>query len=317
MGTAEARHSAGEPLARRGEPFDVDCPSPTDMIFTKSVKPWVTPSEKPMKISSPRYSKSLPTGIRSIVADPDQTYRSKEEIEEYKKSKDPITLFRKKLLDEGVLSEEKAKGIDNKAKEEADAPRILPTPVPTPKFRNLWTMFIGKRQSIAKDIRGNYVLRNRVIIFRRFKKCLKSQRSPQSSLAEEIERDDNVVPMGEEVAQFKGSYKVSEGLLEKFGSEKIIDTPISEAAFSDLRSVRHARYASRCEFRFWSFCYAAFDQIFNNAANGVIAGGLSQCHCLSRTRKWWHKRGGHPLTYPRKFCRQHPWAQGNLPLHPS
>ena len=50
------------------------------------------------------------------------------------------------------------------------------------------------------------------------------------ALAEEIERDDNVVLLGEEVAQFKGSYKVSEGLLEKFGSEKIIDTPISEAA---------------------------------------------------------------------------------------
>ena len=54
------------------------------------------------------------------------------------------------------------------------------------------------------------------------------------ALAEEIERDDNVVLLGEEVAQFKGSYKVSEGLLEKFGSEKIIDTPISEAAFSGL-----------------------------------------------------------------------------------
>ena len=56
------------------------------------------------------------------------------------------------------------------------------------------------------------------------------------ALAEEIERDDNVVLLGEEVAQFKGSYKVSEGLL-KNGSEKIIDTPISEAAFSDLPSV--------------------------------------------------------------------------------
>ena len=54
------------------------------------------------------------------------------------------------------------------------------------------------------------------------------------ALSEEIERDDQVVLMGEEVAQFKGSYKVSEGLLEKFGSDRIIDTPISEAAFSGL-----------------------------------------------------------------------------------
>ena len=49
------------------------------------------------------------------VADPDQTYRSKEEIEEYKKSKDPINLFKAKLIDEGVLSEESAKSIDVKA----------------------------------------------------------------------------------------------------------------------------------------------------------------------------------------------------------
>ena len=78
------------------------------------------------------------------------------------------------------------------------------------------------------------------------------------------------------MAQFKGSYKVSEGLLEKFGSEKIIDTPISEAAFSGL-AVGAAMLGMRpvVEFMFWSFCYVAFDQIFNNAANvRYMSGGL-------------------------------------------
>lgn len=95
-------------------------------------------------------------------------------------------------------------------------------------------------------------------------------------LAEEIERDSNVVLMGEEVAQFKGSYKVSEGLLEKYGSSRIIDTPISEAAFSGL-AVGSAMMGMRpvVEFMFWSFCYVAFDQIFNNAANlRYMSGGL-------------------------------------------
>ena len=46
------------------------------------------------------------------------------------------------------------------------------------------------------------------------------------ALSEEIVRDPNVVLMGEEVAQFKGSYKVSEGMLEKFGADRVIDTPI-------------------------------------------------------------------------------------------
>ena len=96
------------------------------------------------------------------------------------------------------------------------------------------------------------------------------------ALSEEIERDENVVLLGEEVAQFKGSYKVSEGLLEKFGSDKIVDTPISEAAFSGL-AVGAAMMGMRpvVEFMFWSFCYVAFDQIFNNAANvRYMSGGL-------------------------------------------
>ena len=95
-------------------------------------------------------------------------------------------------------------------------------------------------------------------------------------LAEELGRDPNVVLMGEEVAQFKGSYKVSEGLLEKFGSSRIVDTPISEAAFSGL-AVGASMLGMRpvVEFMFWSFCYVAFDQIFNNAANvRYMSGGL-------------------------------------------
>lgn len=96
------------------------------------------------------------------------------------------------------------------------------------------------------------------------------------ALSEEISRDPNVVLMGEEVAQFKGSYKVSEGMLEKFGPERVIDTPISEAAFSGL-AVGAAMMGMRpvVEFMFWSFCYVAFDQIFNNAANiRYMSGGL-------------------------------------------
>ncbi len=96
------------------------------------------------------------------------------------------------------------------------------------------------------------------------------------ALSEEIERDSNVVLLGEEVAQFKGSYKVSEGMLEKFGPERIIDTPISEAAFSGL-AIGAAMMGMRpvVEFMFWSFCYVAFDQIFNNAASiRYMSGGL-------------------------------------------
>jgi pyruvate dehydrogenase E1 component beta subunit len=87
------------------------------------------------------------------------------------------------------------------------------------------------------------------------------------ALAEEMERDERVMLMGEEVAEYEGAYKVSKGLLKKFGPKRIIDTPISEAGFSGL-AVGAAMYGLRpvVEFMTWSFSLVAFDQIINNAA---------------------------------------------------
>jgi pyruvate dehydrogenase E1 component beta subunit len=99
------------------------------------------------------------------------------------------------------------------------------------------------------------------------------------ALAEELARDQNVVVLGEEVAQFHGAYKVTEGLLEKFGPKRIVDTPISEAGFigmgigASMLGVRPV-----IELMFWSFYSVAFDQILNNAANvRYMSGG--QIHC--------------------------------------
>src|SRR5512143_2864648 len=96
------------------------------------------------------------------------------------------------------------------------------------------------------------------------------------ALAEELERDPNVVLMGEEVGQFNGAYKVSEGLLERFGSKRVIDTPISEAGFIGL-GVGASMLGLRpvIELMFWSFYSVSFDQILNNAANiRYMSGGL-------------------------------------------
>jgi len=99
------------------------------------------------------------------------------------------------------------------------------------------------------------------------------------AMAEELTRDPNVVVMGEEVAQFEGAYKVTEGLLEKFGPRRIVDTPISEAGFIGL-GVGASMLGVRpvIELMFWSFYSVAFDQILNNAANiRYMSGG--QIHC--------------------------------------
>ena len=88
------------------------------------------------------------------------------------------------------------------------------------------------------------------------------------AIAEEMERDGSVFMVGEEVAQYHGAYKVSEGLYEKFGGKRIIDTPISEGGFTGL-CIGAATMGLRpiVEFMTWSFSYVAFDQIVNNAAN--------------------------------------------------
>ena len=104
------------------------------------------------------------------------------------------------------------------------------------------------------------------------------------ALAEELERDANVVVMGEEVGQFHGAYKVTEGLLAKFGAKRIVDTPISEAGFIGL-GVGASMLGIRpvMELMFWSFYSVAFDQILNNAANvRYMSGGQIACPIVIR-----------------------------------
>ncbi len=86
------------------------------------------------------------------------------------------------------------------------------------------------------------------------------------ALAEELARDENVFIIGEEVAQYNGAYKVTEGLWQRFGDKRVLDTPITEAAFIGL-SVGASMLGLRpvVELMFWSFAYVAYDQIVNNA----------------------------------------------------
>jgi pyruvate dehydrogenase E1 component beta subunit len=106
----------------------------------------------------------------------------------------------------------------------------------------------------------------------------------RAAMREELTRDPNVVIMGEEVAQFNGAYKVTEGLLKEFGPKRIIDTPISEAGFVGL-GIGASMLGIRpvMELMFWSFSYVAFDQIVNNAGNiRYMSGGLINCPIVIR-----------------------------------
>ncbi|MEY2480857.1 MAG: pyruvate dehydrogenase component beta subunit [Verrucomicrobiota bacterium] len=94
------------------------------------------------------------------------------------------------------------------------------------------------------------------------------------ALAEELARDPNVFLMGEEVAEYNGAYKVSQGLLERFGPNRIIDTPISENGFAGM-GVGAAMVGLRpiIEFMTFSFSLVAFDQVVNNAPNMLTMSG--------------------------------------------
>jgi|TARA_B110000438_G_scaffold274783_1_gene295231 pyruvate dehydrogenase E1 component beta subunit len=106
----------------------------------------------------------------------------------------------------------------------------------------------------------------------------------KEALAEELERDENVFIMGEEVAQYNGAYKVTEGLWDRFGDKRVIDTPISEAGFVGL-GVGSAMLGLRpvLEIMFMSFLYVAWDQALNNAGTvRYMSGGLSNVPIVIR-----------------------------------
>ena len=106
----------------------------------------------------------------------------------------------------------------------------------------------------------------------------------RDAMAEEMRRDENVFLMGEEVGEYQGAYKVSQGLLDEFGARRVVDTPITEmgfaglgvgAAFGELRPI--------IEFMTFNFSMQAIDQIINSAAKTLyMSGGQMGCPIVFR-----------------------------------
>src|SRR6185295_13929296 len=96
----------------------------------------------------------------------------------------------------------------------------------------------------------------------------------REAIAEEMRRDKNVFLMGEEVAEYNGAYKVSEGMLAEFGDKRVVDTPISELGFAGL-GVGAAMNGLRpiIEFMTFNFSLVAIDQVINSAAKMMSMSG--------------------------------------------
>lgn len=106
----------------------------------------------------------------------------------------------------------------------------------------------------------------------------------REAMQEEMRRDENVYLMGEEVAEYNGAYKVSQGMLDEFGAKRVIDTPIAELGFAAI-AVGSAQNGLRpiVEFMTWNFAVLALDQILNTASKMLaMSGGQVGCPIVFR-----------------------------------
>jgi len=106
----------------------------------------------------------------------------------------------------------------------------------------------------------------------------------REAMQEEMRRDERVFLLGEEVAEYNGAYKVSQGMLDEFGPKRVIDTPISELGFTAV-AVGAAQNGLRpvVEFMTWNFAVLALDQILNTASKMLaMSGGQVGCPIVFR-----------------------------------
>ncbi|MEL6289601.1 MAG: pyruvate dehydrogenase complex E1 component subunit beta [Pseudomonadota bacterium] len=106
----------------------------------------------------------------------------------------------------------------------------------------------------------------------------------RDAMAEEMRANDDVFLMGEEVAEYQGAYKVSQGLLEEFGARRVIDTPITEHGFAGIGTgAAFAGLRPIVEFMTWNFAMQAIDHIINSAAKTLyMSGGQMGCPIVFR-----------------------------------
>lgn len=104
------------------------------------------------------------------------------------------------------------------------------------------------------------------------------------AMAEEMERDPGVFICGEEVGRYQGTFRVTEGLMQRFGEQRVVDTPISEIGIAGLATgAAMAGLRPIAEFMTWSFALSAMDQIVNHAAKiTYMSGGRIRCPVVFR-----------------------------------
>jgi pyruvate dehydrogenase E1 component subunit beta len=171
----------------------------------------------------------------------------------------PIAL----LLEEGESLEDAATATAAPASEPAPVAAAEPAPVAAPAAAPAVILAPIVSKTVEPDYPAGTEMKTQTV-----------REALRDAMAEEMRRDENVFLMGEEVAEYQGAYKISQGLLDEFGAKRVIDTPITEhgftgiavgAAFGGLRPI--------VEFMTFNFAMQAIDQIINSAAKTLYMSG--------------------------------------------
>ena len=201
-----------------------------------------------------------------------EVYRPKEEVEELRK-KDPIIRVREELKRRGWLDDEKDKEIVDRAKREVEEAirfaRESPYPDPEEAVRGVFSVEPPSPEELAKYTEPEFgeLLRG--------ERKLPMYKAIAEAIDQEMERDSRVFYMGEDVCAYGGIFGATQGLCQKYGPERVRDTPISESAFIGA-AVGAAAVGMRpiVELMFVDFLGVTFDQIFNHMAkNYYMSGG--------------------------------------------
>ena len=138
----------------------------------------------------------------------------------------------------------------------------------------------------------------------------------RQAMFEEMDRDPAVVLIGEDVGVYGGAFKASEGLLERFGWERVIDTPISESAIVGAAvGMSYAGLRPMAEMQFIDFIACAFNQITNFAAKSHYRWGAPVPHGAARPVRRRRARRAVSFGESGNVFRAHAGAQGRLPGH--
>ena len=208
------------------------------------------------------------------LSDPRDEYRTREEETAWK-SVDPIFTFRGQLLECGALDEEAAASLEAKVRERNARAAIraaeAPEPDPGDVLKYMYTDTTA--ETVPPEFQNAKVVQPLPVI-KRVEGQITYRDAIKEALIEEMKRDARVIFYGEDVAEYGGAFKLSKGLLETFGRDRVFNAPISEAAICGT-SVGVAMIGLRpvVELMYMDFALMAGDQICNQAAKWHFMSG--------------------------------------------